>query len=89
MCKEIHVCHGRWCHELGAESVSKKIEETTDLTVTPCKCLGYCERGVVALKQGKIYTDLSTENIPEALEHSQDVSVTEAEVFEDDFLGDL
>lgn len=54
--KNIYVCQGRWCHDLGSESVQERIaKQLPDANVQSCRCLGHCERAVTVKLDGDAY----------------------------------
>lgn len=93
--KKLHVCTGRWCRELGSERILDTVKawftvHKPKTEVTSCKCLGYCEQGVNAMKRGKVYHELTEENAIEVLTTTEGKQRGEVAVeLEDDFLGDL
>lgn len=89
----IYVCGDRWCATLGAEKVYQtltQIENTdTETTIEQCRCLGYCEQGVNAMKQGKIYHELTEENVIEQLTGTGTQREFKNIEITDEFLGDI
>lgn len=98
--KEIHVCQGRWCYEIGSESVLRRLKKrfapllgNKEAKVQGCKCLGHCEMGLNMLVDGKVVNEVDEDNcIDKVLDPSQhrDARTQPLEIdLEDDFLGDL
>ena len=92
MTKEtIYVCQDRWCHDHGAARILKKVRDffVGTYEVEGCRCLGYCEQGVNAMKSGRMYHDLTEENVIGRLEEQGNKRGMKPVEFVDDFLGDL
>lgn len=92
--QEIYICTGRWCHELGAKRLFKQVKkffkQDSNTSVEQCRCLGYCEQGINAMKNGRIYHELTDENVIEKLTASTGKERTGLKIdLSDDFLGDI
>lgn len=90
----IYICTGRWCHELGAIRIFKKVKmffkKEKHISVEQCRCLGYCEQGVNAMKNGRIYHDLTEEHVIEQLSATPSITRSPTAIdLSDDFLGDI
>jgi NADH:ubiquinone oxidoreductase subunit E len=92
--QNIYICTGRWCHELGAKRIYKKVKQffkkDTTVSVEQCRCLGYCEEGVNVMKQGKLYHNITEDNAIEQLTRTagKKREMVDSDV-SDTFLGDL
>lgn len=91
--QEIYICSGRWCHELGAKRLFKQVKKyfrrEKDVTVEQCRCLGYCEQGINAMKNGRIYHELTEDTVIDRLQGSGTTRGGAQIHIGDDFLGDI
>lgn len=90
--EQIHICQGRWCSELGSSRILDKLKnffKGTDTDVVGCKCLGYCEQGVNAMRRGRVYHELTEENAIEQLKGLGRERRVDPVDIEDNFLGDI
>jgi NADH:ubiquinone oxidoreductase subunit E len=90
MKEEVYVCIGRSCRDFGAEQIIDVVERIEQYDVVPTGCLGYCERSVNAMKNGKYYYNLTAQNATSELQgagterlYPEPLDIT------DDFLGDM
>lgn len=90
MKEEVFVCIGRSCRDFGAAAVIDAVEETEQYDVVPTGCLGYCERSVNAIKNGKYFYDLTPKNATDELQGAGTERLfPEPLDITDDFLGDV
>ena len=76
--KEIYVCQGRWCRELGAERILEKLKKglsvlfpDKETSVSGCRCTGYCEQGVSVLVNDKVVHEVTEENVFDTLKDKE------------------
>ena len=98
--EDLYVCQGRWCRELGAERILKKLKKKFDpmfgkkvTSCAGCRCTSYCEEGVnIVIGEDQIIHNVTEENVFDKLsDKAQYRPLRRDEEIDivDDFLGDI
>ncbi len=63
----VKVCMGSSCHMKGAYKIVEKLKKLTNVKLYGALCMGNCSNGVNVEVDGKLYSNITEENVDELI----------------------